>query len=122
MTYAHAVLASFGQIKGRRSRSKLFVSSVPCAYCHGSGVDSTNRSASRCPVCSASGKVAVPSPVVNCLKCGGTGREKASLSCLACKGVGVVSVRKEATTCAKCLGTGKDGVFHCTPCKGQGIV
>ncbi len=60
-------------------------------------------------------------PVVTCLKCSGSGRGTGALSCLACRGTGVVSVRKEAATCPKCGGTGEDGVFYCTPCKGQGI-
>lgn len=122
MTYAHAVLSRFREIKGGLSRNKLFVSSVPCAYCRGSGVDPAYGNTSRCPVCGASGKIAVTSPVVSCLKCIGTGRERGKLSCLTCRGIGVASVGKDATTCAKCLGTGKDGVFNCTPCKGQGIV
>ncbi len=122
MNYAHEVLARFGQIKGRRSRNKRFVDSVPCAYCRGSGVDPKYGNSSRCSVCGAAGKVAVPPPVVTCLKCSGSGREGGDLTCLACSGTGVVSVRKEATTCVKCFGTGEDGVFHCTPCKGQGLV
>ena len=122
MTYAHAVLAKFGQIKGGRFRNKLFVNSVPCAYCRGSGVDPAYGNTSHCPICGASGKIAVTSPVMSRLKCGGTGRERGKLSCLTCKGIGVASVSKDATTYTTCLGTGKDGVFHCTLCKGQGIV
>ena len=122
MEYAQEVLARFGQLKGRRSRNKRFVDSVTCAYCRGSGVDPKYGNASRCSVCGATGKVTVTPPVVTCLKCSGSGREGGDLTCLACRGIGVVSVRKEATTCAKCLGTGEDGVFHCSPCKGQGLV
>lgn len=122
MGYVQEVLAGFGQLKGRRSRNKRFVDSVPCAYCRGSGVDPKYGNASRCSVCGAAGKVTVAPPVVSCLKCSGSGREGGDLTCLACRGVGAVSVRKEATTCAKCLGTGEDGVFHCSPCRGQGLV
>ena len=75
----------------------------------------------KCPVCGAAGKIKVTPPVVTCLNCRGTGSERGNLTCLACRGAGVVSVRKDAATCPKCKGTGKDGVFYCTPCKGQGI-
>ena len=122
MEYAQKVLAEYAKLEGRRSRSKRFVDSVDCAYCRGSGVNPKYGHASRCPVCGASGKVKVTPPVVTCLRCLGSGREGGNLTCLACRGTGAVSVRKEAATCPKCRGTGEDGVFYCTPCKGQGIV
>jgi len=121
MRYAMEVLAKFAKIEGRRPRNKLFVDSVECAYCCGSGVDPKYGNMSRCPICGATGEVKVKPPVVTCLKCLGTGREGGDLSCLACRGVGVVSVRKEASACPKCKGTGEDGIFYCTVCKGQGI-
>lgn len=122
MEYGLSVLGKFSKVEGRRVRTKRFVDSVPCAYCRGSGVDPKYGNSSRCSVCGATGKVTVTPPVVSCLKCSGSGREGGDLTCLACRGTGVVAVRKEAATCAKCLGTGEDGVFHCTPCRGQGIV
>lgn len=122
MGYANGILARFAKVEGRRPRSKRFVDSVACAYCRGSGVDPKYGNMSRCPVCGATGRVKVTPPVVTCLKCSGTGRESGDLSCLACRGTGVVPVRKEADTCPRCRGTGEDGVFYCSPCKGQGIV
>ncbi len=122
MEYAQQILGKFAKLEGRRSRSKRFVDSVDCAYCGGSGVDPRYGNGSRCPVCGASGKLTVTPPVVTCLMCCGSGREGGDLSCLACKGRGVVSVSEDAGTCVKCRGTGQDGVFYCTPCKGQGIV
>jgi len=121
MEYAKEILDRSGKLKGKHVRSKRFVDSVPCAYCHGSGVDPKYGNLSKCPVCGATGRISVKPPVVTCLNCRGTGRESGNLSCLACRGIGVVSVRKDATTCPKCRGTGRDGVFYCTPCKGQGI-
>jgi len=121
MNYAQEILARFAQLQERRFRNKRFVGSVPCAYCRG-GVDTKYGNSSRCPVCAATGRVAVTPPVVTCLKCSGSGREGGDLTCLACRGTGVVSVRKEAATCSKCFGTGEDGVFYCGPCRGQGIV
>jgi DnaJ-class molecular chaperone len=122
MNYAKQILSGFGKLEGRRRRTKLFVDSVVCAYCCGTGVDPKYGDGNRCPVCGATGTVKVTPPVVTCLKCSGTGRESGDLSCLVCRGSGVVSVREEAGPCLKCGGTGEDGVFYCTPCKGQGIV
>jgi DnaJ-class molecular chaperone len=122
MEYAQEVLARHMALEGRPSRSKRFVDAVDCAYCGGSGVDPKYGHGSRCPVCGASGKIMVTPPVITCLRCFGSGREGGDLSCLACRGTGVVSVPKQATTCRKCRGTGEDGVFYCTPCKGQGVV
>lgn len=121
MEYGLSVLGKFSKVEGRRVRTKRFVDSVPCAYCRGTGVDPKYGNMSRCLVCGTTGKVTVTPPVVSCLKCSGSGREGGDLTCLACRGTGVVAVRKEATTCATCLGTGEDGVFYCSPCKGQGI-
>ena len=121
MEYAQEVLAKSNKLEGRGPRSKRFVDSVPCAYCQGTGADPKFGRGNRCPVCGAAGEVKVKSPVVTCLKCRGSGRERGDLSCLACKGIGVVSVPKDATTCPKCKGTGKDGIFYCSVCKGQGI-
>lgn len=121
MEYAKEVLAKSNKLEGRRSRSKRFVDSVPCAYCRGTGADPKFGEGSRCPVCGATGEVKVKPPVVTCLKCRGSGREGGDLNCLACKGIGVVSVPKDGTTCPKCKGTGKDGIFYCLVCKGQGI-
>jgi DnaJ-class molecular chaperone len=120
--YAQKVLAQHTKADARWFRSKRFVDLVGCAYCRSSGVDPKYGNASRCPVCGGSGELTVTPPVVTCLRCFGSGREGGDLSCLGCRGTGVVSVRKEAATCPKCRGTGEDGVFYCTPCKGQGIV
>ena len=87
MEYAREVLAKFAKIEGRRRRSKLFVDSVECAYCRGTGEDPKYGNGSKCPVCGATGEVRVTPPVVTCLKCSGTGREGGDLSCLAWRGV-----------------------------------
>jgi len=121
MEYAQKILAKSGQLEGKRRRNKRYVHSVACAYCGGNGVDPMFGSGSHCPVCGGARRIKVAPPVVTCLRCSGTGREGGRLSCLACRGTGVASVRKDATTCPKCKGTGKDGVFYCSPCKGQGI-
>ena len=121
MSYPQQVLAQHSTLEARRPRTKRFVDWVVCAYCRGTGVDPKYGNASRCTVCGASGKVGVTPPVVTCLRCLGSGREGGDLNCLACRGTGVVCVRKDAISCPKCGGTGEDGVFYCTPCKGQGI-
>ena len=122
MEYAQEILAWSGKLQRMRFPEKRFVDSVPCAYCRGSGVNPKYGKASKCPVCSGSGKIKVTPPVVTCLKCSGSGRESGDLTCLACRGTGVVSVRNDADTCPRCGGTGKEGIFYCSPCKGQGIV
>ena len=121
MKYAQQILYRFGQMGGKHARNKLFVGVITCAYCNGAGVDPKYGNTSRCPVCSATGKIKVTPPVVTCLKCSGSGREGGDLICLACKGRGVMPVRQEADTCVKCSGTGEEGVFYCSACNGQGI-
>ena len=125
MEYVKDILVksgSLGKSRQCRTRNKRFVNVAPCAYCAGTGVDPKYGNMSCCTVCGGKGEVKVTPPVVNFLKCSGSGREGGDLTCLACRGVGAVSVRENAGICPKCNGTGEDGVFYCTPCKGQGIV
>lgn len=105
----------------KQSREKVFVNQVKCAYCRGSGVDPDFGDGSTCKACGGQGSVDVTPPVVSCLNCRGSGRERGNLTCLSCGGVGVVEVAEDAITCPKCNGTGENGVFYCTECKGQGI-
>jgi len=124
-TERRALLLTLDEISKHEARRYRFVDSVRCAYCRGTGIDSNSKwgSLCDCPVCGGAGKIAVDPPVVSCLRCSGTGRERGDLTCLACKGTGVVSVREDATTCPECKGTGKHPTdLYCTACKGQGIV
>ena len=120
MGYAKQILSGFGKLEDVAVQSVRGLGGLRVRC--GTGVDPKDGDGTRCPVCGATGTVVVTPPVVTCLKCSGSGREGGDLSCLACRGIGVVSVRKEAGPCLKCGGTGEDGVFYCTPCKGQGIV
>ena len=95
--------------------------SVACAFCRGTGVKPAFGNQSCCGVCHGRGHLAIQPPWVSCLRCRGLGCETGDLTCLACRGSGVVSVRQGAGTCPRCRGTGEDGIFYCTPCKGQGI-
>jgi DnaJ-class molecular chaperone len=122
MECAGELLGRSAKLQGIRFRKRRFVDSVPCAYCRGSGVNPKYGKASKCPVCSASGKIKVTPPVVTCLKCSGSGGESGDLTCLARRGTGVVSVRSDGDTCSRCGGTGKEGIFYCSGRKGQGIV
>ena len=120
------LLRTLDALSKRDGRPQRFVDEVRCAYCLGTGVDSNSKYGHlcRCPVCGGASTIAVKSPVVSCLKCSGTGRERGmDLTCLACKGTGVVSVHEDATTCPECKGTGKHPAgLYCTACTGQGIV
>jgi len=122
MEYAQEVLARLAKIEGRQGRRLIFLETVTCGHCRGTGFDPKYGEPGRCPVCAAAGRVKVKPPVVTCLECGGTGCARGDLRCLACNGVGVVSVRPGAGPCPRCRGTGKTGVFYCNHCKGQGII
>jgi len=122
MEYAHEVLARLAKIEGRQGRRLIFLETVTCGHCRGTGFDPKYGEPGRCPVCAAAGRVKVRPPVVTWLECGGNGCARGDLRCLACNGVGVVSVRPRAGPCPRCRGTGKTGVFYCNHCKGQGII
>jgi len=62
---------------------------IPCVYCHGSGVRPELRLT--CPVCWGKGVVTVKEPTMVCPECRGTGKAPESkLPCLQCGGKGVI--------------------------------
>ncbi len=122
MGFAREVLARLAKIEGRQGRRLLFLETVSCGYCRGTGFDPKYGEPGRCPACAGAGRVKVQPPGVTCRDCGGSGCSRGELRCLVCGGVGVVAVRPGAGPCLRCRGTGQTGLFYCQHCKGQGII
>ena len=102
---------------------------VPCAFCHGAGLDPFGimSGLSSCMVCGGTGKVEVEMPYTRCAFCEGTGVYPHSrLTCTACEGFGVSPVVEPNETCPHCHGTGQDpqseAGFYCDTCHGTGLV
>lgn len=105
------------------------LTSVPCAFCQGSGKDPFRllSSLSTCGVCGGTGRVEVEEPYVSCAFCGGTGiHPRSRLTCTACMGKGVIAIKKPVESCPTCHGLGRDPQkeldLFCTTCLGAGVV
>jgi DnaJ-class molecular chaperone len=100
---------------------------VPCAFCHGTGIDIFGIMSwrSTCCVCNGRGTTRVSRPYEKCAHCRGTGAIK-RLTCTVCGGKGVVPLRpKNAVVCPECHGTGDDfsaSAMSCLKCHGHGWV
>jgi len=99
---------------------------IPCAFCHGRGVDPFNALSDRstCGSCSGRGTVLVPTPHVRCAFCSGNGSYK-TYRCPACGGAGaVVALDGPTRTCPDCEGLTyvADSGMVCLTCRGRGIV
>jgi DnaJ-class molecular chaperone len=99
---------------------------IPCAFCHGRGVDPFNAMSdlSTCGSCSGKGTVVVPTPHVRCAYCSGSGAYK-TYRCLICGGAGVIVALVGPTrTCPDCEGKAYEASsgMACLTCKGRGIV
>lgn len=100
---------------------------IPCAFCHGKGVDPFQIMSrlSLCCVCGGTGKVEVSVPYIRCAHCRGTGSIK-TLTCTVCRGKGVIPpVDEPNQVCEVCGGTGDDPSIYamdCLACRGRGRV
>ena len=100
---------------------------VPCAFCGGTGRDPYRilSRVSDCPVCKGHKTVEVETPVVGCLYCKGTGRQRHTrLTCSSCRGAGVITLPGPTAACPKCGGSGRDpeADLACSLCRGAGLV
>ena len=100
---------------------------VKCAFCGGTGRDPYRilSKLSNCPVCKGHKTVEVETPVVACLYCKGTGRQRHTrLTCSACRGKGVIPMAGPTTKCTQCDGAGREpeADLPCSLCKGAGLV
>jgi len=107
------------------------MTSIKCAFCHGTGNDPFGllSELSTCQVCSGKGEVRIKSPVTKCAFCGGRGIQPHTTSCLhciACGGKGSVTVVEPSEQCPICKGSGiyprRPHPMPCHLCKGQGII
>ena len=100
---------------------------VPCAFCHGTGVDPFNLLSDRsvCGACGGQGHVRVAAVHVPCPHCRGTGAIK-TFRCTVCDGKGAIPPLPEPTiVCPECQGTGDDSsnaALDCLMCDGRGRV
>jgi DnaJ-class molecular chaperone len=100
---------------------------ITCAFCGGTGRD-PYRVLSRvsvCPVCKGHKTVEVKTPVVGCLYCKGTGRQRHTrLTCSACRGAGVITLPGPTAACPQCGGGGREheADLPCSRCRGAGLV
>ena len=100
---------------------------ITCAFCGGTGRD-PYRVLSRvsvCPVCKGHKTVEVKTPVVGCLYCKGTGRQRHTrLTCSACRGAGVITLPGPTAACPQCGGGGREheADLPCSLCRGAGLV
>ena len=99
---------------------------IPCAFCHGRGVNPyaimSDRSA--CGSCGGRGTVKVVTPHVPCAFCRGTGSHK-TYRCPVCGGAGAVAAIDGPTrTCPDCEGRAFEASsgLPCLTCRGRGIV
>ena len=110
---------------------------IQCAFCGGTGRDPYRilSKVSDCPVCKGHKTVEVETPVVACLYCKGTGRQRHTrLTCSACRGAGVITLPgspgrrrgKPGPTgaCPQCGGSGREpeADLPCSRCRGAGLV
>ena len=100
---------------------------VKCAFCGGTGRDPYRilSKVSDCPVCKGHKTVEVETPVVACLYCKGTGRQRHTrLTCSACRGAGVITLPGPTAACPQCDGSGREpeADLPCSRCKGAGLV
>jgi DnaJ-class molecular chaperone len=100
---------------------------VKCAFCGGTGRDPYRilSKVSDCPVCKGHKTVEVETPVVPCLYCRGTGRQRHTrLTCSACRGAGVITLPGPTAACVQCDGSGREpeADLPCSRCKGAGLV
>lgn len=101
------------------------MTSVPCAFCRGTGKDPFGIMSwlSTCCVCGGRGVVSVRAPYVPCAHCRGRGAIK-TFTCTVCGGKGLVAAFPGPTvTCPDCRGTG-DAVsaLACLTCRGRGWI
>jgi DnaJ-class molecular chaperone len=100
---------------------------VKCAFCGGTGRDPYRilSRVSDCPVCKGHKTVEVETPVVACLYCKGTGRQRHTrLACSGCGGAGVIALAGPTTRCPQCDGSGREpeADLACSLCKGAGLL
>ena len=100
---------------------------IKCAFCGGTGRDPYRilSRVSDCPVCKGHKTVDVETPVVACLYCKGTGRQRHTrLTCSACGGAGVITLPAPTAHCPQCDGSGRDpeADLPCSLCRGAGLV
>ena len=117
--------------KAKRATEKRAgkMTSVPCAFCQGSGKDPFRLLSplALCGVCGGTGQVEVEKPYVPCAFCGGRGiHPRSRLTCTACMGKGVIAVKEPVERCPTCHGLGRDcqkgADLFCTTCLGAGVV
>ena len=102
------------------------IEQIPCAFCHGRGVDPFEIMSplSTCTVCGGTGVHDVPADHVCCTFCRGTGSDK-TFRCPACKGTGVLKALDGPTMpCPECAGrsfSSSSGLV-CLKCQGHGVV
>jgi DnaJ-class molecular chaperone len=108
------------------SKKPLWVD-VPCAFCHGTGIDPFGILSykSTCSVCGGRRVVSVPAARMRCTHCSGTGAIK-TFRCNVCGGKGWVDALPEPTRiCPDCGGTGSESsnpALECLTCRGRGRV
>jgi len=100
---------------------------ITCAFCGGTGRDPYRilSRVSDCPVCKGHKTVEVKTPVVGCLYCKGTGRQRHTrLTCSACRGAGVITLPGPTAPCPQCGGRGREpeADLPCSRCRGAGLV
>jgi len=120
--------AATGQQKtaGGRKATERSVT-IKCSFCNGTGKDPFEllSKLGNCPVCNGRKIVQVQEPLVACVYCLGTGRQRhRRLTCSACGGKGVSTLAGPTTPCPQCGGTGGERAtdLACTLCKGTGLV
>lgn len=99
---------------------------IPCAFCHGKGVDPFNVMSenSVCTACSGRRVQEVPVPNDRCHYCCGTGSHK-TFRCPVCGGIGrVPAAPLGAKKCVECGGLSFDGSsgLPCLVCRGRGVI
>lgn len=100
---------------------------VQCAFCGATGRDPYQvlSRLSDCPVCQGRKTVEVRTPVVACLYCKGTGRQRHTrLTCSGCGGAGVIALPGATGPCRQCDGSGREpeADLPCSLCAGAGLV
>jgi DnaJ-class molecular chaperone len=99
---------------------------IPCAFCHGKGVDpfAIMSELSACGSCGGRGSIQVPTPHTPCAFCRGTGSYK-TYRCPACGGAGAVAAIAGPTrNCPTCGGHAFEASsgLPCVKCRGRGLV
>lgn len=118
------LLKRFIEVKGKSSNGRA---KIKCAFCKGEGENKVNvyPFARTCPACKGSGDFLLYKPLIKCISCSGSGRNKKDpkVTCIVCKGIGVNVVKRGYKVCKKCNGLGfiSELKLPCTTCKGIGV-